>query len=87
MPSFEVPSLYFRYQRYRRFRPLLPVFEHNRLDVLSLVTLLVHLTRLLGGDGVDEIPRITICPVAVRICNRDGDISAKPVNRAPTSRP
>ncbi len=46
----DVPALYFRYIRYRRARSLLPVFEHNALDVLSLVTLTVYLCRLFGGD-------------------------------------
>ena len=51
VPGAEIPSLYFRYIRTRRLRALLPVFQHNALDVLSLVTLTVHLTRLFGGDA------------------------------------
>jgi uncharacterized protein YprB with RNaseH-like and TPR domain len=50
VPGYEIPSLFFRYMRTRRFRALLPVFEHNALDVLSLVTLTVHLAQLFGGD-------------------------------------
>lgn len=50
VPGHEIPSLYFRYLRTRRFRALLPIFEHNALDVLSLVTLTVHLARLFGGE-------------------------------------
>jgi uncharacterized protein YprB with RNaseH-like and TPR domain len=59
VPGAEVPALYFRYLRYRRGRALLPVFEHNALDVLSLVTLTVYLARLFGGaarlTGADRL--------------------------------
>lgn len=59
VPGAEIPSLYFRYVRTRRLRALLPVFEHNALDVLSLVTLTVYLARLFGGEirltGADRL--------------------------------
>ncbi|MHB8574616.1 MAG: ribonuclease H-like domain-containing protein [Dehalococcoidia bacterium] len=51
VPGWEIPSLYFRYVRTGRFRAVIPVFEHNALDVLSLVTLTAHLCDLFGGDG------------------------------------
>lgn len=51
VPSWEIPALYFRYVRTRRFRAVQPVFEHNALDVLSLVTLQAHLCDLFGGSG------------------------------------
>src|SRR5579859_934089 len=51
VPSWEIPALYFRYVRTRRFRAVQPVFDHNALDVLSLVTLQAHLCDLFGGDG------------------------------------
>ncbi|MEK6665539.1 MAG: ribonuclease H-like domain-containing protein, partial [candidate division NC10 bacterium] len=38
VPGALIPSLYFHYLRSRRAEALQPVFEHNRLDVLSLVT-------------------------------------------------
>jgi uncharacterized protein YprB with RNaseH-like and TPR domain len=69
VPGFEVPSLYFRYQRYRRFRALLPVFEHNALDILSLVTLTTHLAQFMAGDGIESpIDRLALA----RVCERDG---------------
>lgn len=40
VPGWMVPSLYFDYIRSRDPRPLVRVFEHNRLDILSMVTLL-----------------------------------------------
>jgi hypothetical protein len=51
VPGWEIPSLYFRYVRTRRFRAVQPVFNHNALDVLSLVTLTSHLCDLFGGGG------------------------------------
>jgi len=51
VPGSEIPYLYFRYVRQRRFRAVQPVFEHNALDVLSLVTLTAHLCDLFSGDG------------------------------------
>jgi len=72
VPGFEVPSLFFRYQRYRRFRALLPVFEHNALDILSLVTLAVHLTDFMSGDGIESaLDRLALA----RVCERDGHFS------------
>lgn len=69
VPSFEVPSLYFRYQRYRRFRALVPVFEHNALDVLSLVTLTVHLAALFSGEAA-QAPEDRLA--LAKVCERDG---------------
>jgi uncharacterized protein YprB with RNaseH-like and TPR domain len=69
VPGFEVPALYFRYQRYRRFRALVPVFEHNALDVLSLVTLTAHIGGLFADPercGVED--RLALA----RMCEGDG---------------
>jgi uncharacterized protein len=51
VPGWEIPALYFRYVRNRRFRAVLPVFEHNALDILSLVTLTSHLCDFFSGDA------------------------------------
>lgn len=70
VPGWEIPGLYFRYVRTRRFRPLLGVFEHNALDVLSLVTLAAHLAGVWRGDalrnGADFL-------ALGRACEADGD--------------
>jgi len=47
VPGALIPSLYFRYLRSRRAEELQPVFEHNRLDVLSLVALTGWVARAL----------------------------------------
>ncbi len=41
VPGFEIPQRYFQFIRSGDARPLAPVFEHNRLDLLSLA----------GADG------------------------------------
>ena len=49
VPGFEIPSRYFQFVRTGDARPLVPVFEHNRLDLLTLAALssrLVHLARV-----------------------------------------
>jgi uncharacterized protein YprB with RNaseH-like and TPR domain len=69
IPGWEIPSVYFRYVRTRRFRALMPVFEHNALDVLSLVTLAAHLAHVWRGDGLrDGADRLALG----RACEQDG---------------
>lgn len=51
VPGALIPSLYFRYLRSRRAEELRPVFEHNRLDVLSLVALTGWVARALSDPG------------------------------------
>lgn len=41
----EVPALFFRYVEERDGRLIAPVFRHNHWDILTLVTLLTHLTQ------------------------------------------
>ncbi len=57
VPGALIPSLYFHYLRSRRAEALRPVFEHNRLDVLSLVTLTGWVARALANpEGLDLAP-------------------------------
>ncbi len=57
VPGALIPSLYFHYLRNRRAEALQPVFEHNRLDVLSLVTLTGWVARALADpEGLDLAP-------------------------------
>ena len=55
VPGWLIPSLYFDYLRSGRPQALLPVFEHNRLDVLSLLGLAGHLGRLLHAPEEAEL--------------------------------
>jgi uncharacterized protein YprB with RNaseH-like and TPR domain len=47
VPGFEIPQRYFDWLRYRDGRLLEDVFEHNRLDVVSMALLLKHLADLI----------------------------------------
>ena len=47
VPGFDIPARYFRYVRSGDARPLEAVFEHNRLDLLSLAWLTTHAARML----------------------------------------
>ena len=55
VPGWLIPSLYFEYLRHGRPHALLPVFEHNRLDVLSLLGLAGHLGTLLHAPDAADL--------------------------------
>ena len=46
VPSWEIPEIYFRYLRGGDPEPLLPVFYHNKIDILSLVSLTARLHQI-----------------------------------------
>ncbi len=48
IPGSEIPQRYFDWLRYRDPRLLEDVFEHNRLDVISMAALAVHLAESLS---------------------------------------
>jgi hypothetical protein len=50
VPGFEIPSRYFTYLRTGDMAPLAAVFEHNRLDLLSLAALTAIAARM-AGEG------------------------------------
>jgi len=54
VPGFEIPSRYFRYVRSGDARPLEAVFEHNRLDIVSLAMLTARASHLLE-DGPSSV--------------------------------
>jgi uncharacterized protein YprB with RNaseH-like and TPR domain len=55
VPGAFIPLIYFDYLRSRRAAPLRRVFEHNRADVLSLVSLVGWFGRALG-EGAEVRP-------------------------------
>ena len=62
IPGWMVPSIYFDYIKTGDARPLTNVLYHNAMDIISLATLLNHISNILddphGGlveDGVDLI--------------------------------
>lgn len=56
VPGEEIPRLYFDYLRSRDARALARVFEHNRLDIVSLAALAIHACQWLE-QGRAEDPR------------------------------
>jgi Predicted exonuclease len=54
VPGWAVPRIYFEYLRYGTTEPLIGVFLHNKLDVLSLVTLLGRIGGAAGGTAPDD---------------------------------
>jgi uncharacterized protein YprB with RNaseH-like and TPR domain len=58
VPGFEIPARYFNYVRSGDVRPLERVFEHNRLDLLSLALMTAEASRLLDeGPSAARTPR------------------------------
>ena len=55
VPGFEIPSRYFNYLRTGDLEPLSAVFEHNRLDLLSLAALTAIAARM-AGEGPAGAP-------------------------------
>jgi uncharacterized protein len=56
IPGFQIPARYFQFVRSGDAAPLRTIFEHNRLDLLTLAALtarLLHLTRT-GPDGARD---------------------------------
>jgi len=51
IPGALIPELYFRYLREGDPVPLLPVLAHNASDIVTLLTLLIHLGHLLSDDA------------------------------------
>ena len=51
LPGSAIPDVYFEYLRAGRSSALSTVFRHNALDILSLVTLLACLGRLVGDEA------------------------------------
>ena len=51
IPGSEIPQRYFDWLRRRDGRLMADVFEHNRLDILSLAALAAHLTELINPEG------------------------------------
>lgn len=49
VPGFDIPGRYFDFMRSGNALPLEPVFEHNRLDLLSLAAMTARALRLLAG--------------------------------------
>lgn len=45
IPGYEIPSVYFKFLRDKNPYPLKPIFYHNRMDILSMVTLTANMAK------------------------------------------
>ncbi|OPY84206.1 MAG: hypothetical protein A4E71_02718 [Smithella sp. PtaU1.Bin162] len=50
IPGWEIPQRYFDWLRRRDGRLLAAIFEHNRLDVISMAGLTAHLTEIITAE-------------------------------------
>ncbi len=54
VPGSEIPQRYFDWLRTRNPALMEDVFEHNRLDVVSMAALLNHLSDIVSGRGIES---------------------------------
>ncbi|MFO7568243.1 MAG: ribonuclease H-like domain-containing protein [Smithellaceae bacterium] len=54
IPGWEIPQRYFDWLRRRDPRLLVDIFEHNRLDVISMATLTAHLVEVLTAQSARQ---------------------------------
>jgi len=54
IPGWEIPQRYFDWLRRRDPRLLSDIFEHNRLDVISMATLTAHLVEILTAQAAAQ---------------------------------
>ncbi|MEE9911341.1 MAG: ribonuclease H-like domain-containing protein [Deltaproteobacteria bacterium] len=54
IPGWEIPQRYFDWLKRRDPRLLSDIFEHNRLDVISMATLTAHLVEILTAEALTQ---------------------------------
>lgn len=70
IPSYLIPRTYFQFVHTGRFRALGSIFEHNRLDLMTLVSLLILMVRSIENPNC----RVLEEPLAAaRLCVRRGE--------------
>ena len=52
IPGWEIPQRYFDWLRRHDGRLLAAIFEHNRLDVISMASLTAHLTEIISAQAL-----------------------------------
>jgi len=72
IPGSEIPQRYFDWLRRRDGRLMENIFEHNRLDVISMATLTVHLAELLSSEIDMEYADHSDLLAAARLFNDRG---------------
>ncbi|MFW5986200.1 MAG: ribonuclease H-like domain-containing protein [Halanaerobiales bacterium] len=46
LPGSKVPQMYFKYLDQKKPEYIEPIFEHNTIDIVSMVTMLIHLQKI-----------------------------------------
>ena len=54
IPGWEIPQRYFDWLRRRDPLLLVDIFEHNRLDVISMAVLTAHLVEIMNAQAMDQ---------------------------------
>lgn len=54
IPGWEIPQRYFDWLKRRDPRLLASIFEHNRLDVISMATLTAHLVDIMTAQAIEQ---------------------------------
>jgi len=75
IPGSEIPQRYFDWLRYRDARLVADILEHNRLDVISMAMLALHLTRLLaeGVQAQDAEPADVLAAARLQVERGDAE--------------
>ena len=76
VPGWEIPQRYFDWLKSRDGRLLAAIFEHNRLDVISMATLTAHLIEILTAQALTQYAHADDYLAAARLlltrANTDG---------------
>ena len=67
IPGWEIPQRYFDWLKRRDGRLLAAIFEHNRLDVISMATLTAHLVEILTAQAMTQYARADDYLAAARL--------------------
>jgi uncharacterized protein YprB with RNaseH-like and TPR domain len=73
IPGWEIPQRYFDWLRKRDGRLLAAIFEHNRLDVISMATLTAHLVEILTAQALKQYAHADDYLAAARLLLKHAD--------------
>lgn len=73
IPGWEIPQRYFDWLRRREPRLLSDIFEHNRLDVISMATLTAHLVEILTAQAMTQYAHADDYLAAARLLLKHAD--------------
>ena len=74
VPGYEIPGRYFDWLRRRDAGLMEDVFEHNRIDIISMAALVKHLSELLSGSDGGMAGHISDVLAAARLHHDRGNM-------------